>query len=148
MKTDIEMFKRGIGLLQQNPKSQACLKFAMLAGWNFALIESPIMAYVAWNTYLQTELKVNEDAFVDRGETPEQMTRAEMEEIRVIEKVPSDPLAKGFDPFYFWKFPRPKQSPKYIKKQREIESARQEYLSKYTTQNKPMRNQYMESEIS
>jgi hypothetical protein len=147
MITDIEMFKRGIGLLQQNPKSQACLKFAMLAGWNFALLESPLMAYVAWNNYMPKELRVSEDAFLDKGETPDPMTRAEMEEIRVIEKVPSDAMAKGFDPFYTWKFPTPKQSHKAIFKQREIEKAKKDYFEKYTNHSKPMKDTYMESEI-
>lgn len=138
---DIEMYKRGIGLLQNNPDSIACLKFCRLAAWNFALHESPLMAVAAWNALLPTELKVNIDAFEDKGETPDWMTKAEMEEIRKIEGVTDDPMEKGFDPFYTWKFPQPRQSPLFIKRDKEMREAKAKFYEKYLPRPNTMKAQ-------
>jgi hypothetical protein len=135
---EIEMFKRGIGLLQNNPDSHACLVFCRIAAWNFSFVESPAMAVAAWNMYLPSKLKVNIDAFDDKGITPEWMTKSEMEEIRKIEGVTDNPMEEGFDPFYTWKFPQPTQSEIFIKQQKDLQKARAEYLEKYTQRNKTM----------
>jgi hypothetical protein len=138
---DHKNFARALVLLRENPDCQACLKFAHNAGWNFARLETHLMAYAMWNAYLPNRLKINYDAFEDKGVTPEHMTRHEMEKIQKLEGVTNDPMKKGFQPFYFWTFGIPKQSPKYIKQQQEIEKEKAKYYEKYQPSERRMEHQ-------
>ena len=134
-------YARALRLLRENHESEACLAFARIAGWNFAMEESPLMSVAMWNVYLPNNLMVNYDAFVDKGETPEHLTKSQMKEIQMLEEVPTDPHADGFQPFYTWTLSNPIQSKVFIQRQQTYAKARAEYFEKYVESRKRMRPQ-------
>lgn len=124
-------FVRALILLRENPSSKSCLAFARIAGWNFSFSESPLMAVSCWNAYLPSCQRVNYDAFEDKGETPDHLTKSQMQEIQMLEGVTTDPHADGFQPFYTWSLSHPTQSRVYIERVRSLDEAKKAYFSKY-----------------
>lgn len=137
----IQHFKKAISLLQNNPDCEACLAYGRIAGWNYALEETPLLITALWNAMLPKKLHVGHDAFEDKGWTPENMTRNQMEKIQEIEKVPTDPMVKGFDPFYFWKMPYPTQSKVFIQKQHEMRKLKDDWYKKHCPEPPKMKHQ-------
>ena len=127
----IKTYKRALVLLRENQISQACLVFARIAGWNFAFAESPAMAMVVWNLFLPKSLRVNIDAFEDKGQTPDHLTQDQKSEIKILEGIPNDPKHKDFQPFYEWGLPRPNQSPIEMEQIFKMREAKEEYFRKY-----------------
>jgi hypothetical protein len=134
----IEHFKKAISLLQQNPNCDACLAYGRIAGWNYAFVETPLTVTAVWNQMLPKKIWVGDDAFVDKGETPEHMTRSQQEKIQQIDGVPSDPMAKGFDPFYFWKLPHPRQSEVFINNQLKKQELKRAWFDKHMPEPRKM----------
>ena len=128
-------FARALKLLRANLDSDACVRFAQIEGWNFSFYEDPLMAAAMWNNYLPCKVRVGHDAFIDKGITPEHLTRSEMEEIQELEGVTNDPMKEGFQPFYTWTFSVPKQSKVYIDQQRKYQEAKERYIAKYFPSN-------------
>lgn len=116
----IVYFKKAISLLQQHPECEACLAYGRVAGWNYAFVEEPLTVTAVWNAMLPKKIWVGHEAFEDKGVAPDPITSEQREIIRKYDGVPTDPMAKGFDPFYTWKFPEPDQSPIFIERQRRM----------------------------
>jgi len=134
-------FARALNLLRKNSDSEACMAFARNAGWNFAHLETPLMAVAMWNVYLPPKLRINYDAFDDKGETPEHLTKLQMQEIQHLEGVPTDPFHPDFQPFYDWTFGIPIQSKLFIERERKYEQAKAEYFEKYQPSPRKMQHQ-------
>jgi len=69
------------------------------------------MIATLWNKELPKQVKVNEDAFEDRGISPSSLNSEEKAEVMKCMGKELDPMKEGFDPFYEWKFPKPTPSP-------------------------------------
>jgi hypothetical protein len=141
---DSDAFKRGLLLLKNNQDSKACLVFARIAGWNYSQKVTPLQVVNIWNETLPSKLKINIDAFDDKGKAPQQMTKEEKDEIKEIEGVTSDIYDKNFDPFYYWKFPYPNLSPIQMINQRKQNKERIEKAEELKEAR--MKNIWMESD--
>jgi len=134
-----EQFKRAIALLQKHPDSVACIAFGRIAGWNYAFEKTPLIVTEIWNANLPKKIHVGNDAFIDKGETPEWLTRSEKLEIQDYEGVPKDPHHKRFEPYYEWSFPRPIQSPRFL-----LECDRKSEILRKQQEERKSRNMPME----
>lgn len=100
-----------LDLVKRFPSSIPCIRLAQINAWNYAFIKCPLMIATLWNKELPKQVKINEDAFIDKGTTPSWLTDEEKKDIAQKLGMELDPMKEGFDPFYQWRFPRPETSP-------------------------------------
>lgn len=136
-------YSNALDLLQKNPSSLGCVRMAQISGWNFALETNPQLAVGIWNHVLPPKLRINIDAFEDKGHTPDWMTRSEMEEVHKIRGETDDPHDPKFKPFKDWHLPNPRQSPLAIKHAH----IQQEQKRLQFQKTQKMKNVHMESDI-
>ena len=106
-----EAFLESLELVKKFPSSIPCVRFAQINAWNYAQIYDPLKVAIAWNEELPKQVRVNEDAFVDRGINPSFLSSEEKKEVATCLGFELDPMKEGFDPFYEWRFPKPTPSP-------------------------------------
>lgn len=141
---ELPSFVDGLELLEKNLKSDVCLKYARITGWNFALETNPLLAAGIWNEVLPQELKIGHDAFEDKGEDIDWLSQDELHELQKIMKIPDDPHDPKFRPFWQWEMPKPKQSPLRIIKMHEENAIMRK--KREVREERIMKNVYMESE--
>jgi len=122
-----EAFLESLDLVKRFPSSIPCIRLAQINAWNYARIKCPLMIATLWNKELPKQVRVNEDAFIDRGINPSFLSSEEKKEVATCLGFELDPMKEGFDPFYEWRFPKVIPSPIAEARMEKIRKEQEEY---------------------
>ena len=125
-----QAFKCSLELVKKFPSSIPCVRFAQINAWNYAQIYDPLKVAIAWNEELPKQVRVNEDAFVDKGINPSFLSSEEKKEVATCLGLELDPMKQGFDPFYEWRFPEVIPSPIAEARMEKIRKEQEEWKKK------------------